>query len=538
MLWKMRYILLIPLLALPLIISAQEIPLDAIKVSEQIKPYAIRAHMRFLADDLLEGRKPFTRGYRLAAHYVATEFEEMGLIPAVGDSSYYQMVELFKNRSTLAGTMDLQDNQETKSLIPGKDFILLSESDLIDPSEKEIIFGGIGVQDPSLGYHDLEKLNVRNKYVILYYWHPEDRSIQLSLKHMHDERLLRLKKAGAAGVIFFIPKKSQERLSWERFKYYFGQVATKSTYLDFPVFLIDWKIINSLFESNSPSLDEYDNGTALPWQYRLKTSLRPDLQINKDLEIRESRNVLAYLEGSDPKLKKEFIVYTAHLDHEGIGRPMEGDSIYNGAYDNAAGMAIMLEIARAYTELPKPPRRSVLFIALTAEEMGLLGSEYFVNHPTIPLDEMVASLNTDMFLMEQPFTEMAALGEEFSGLGNLVHQVGKMKKVSIIPDPLPEENIFMRSDHFNFVKKGIPSLFIINNFHKSDSLNDNSDANYRWLKTLYHTPLDNFRENIHYEAGVTYAQINFLIGYLAAEQKDRIRWNFDFEMEDPLDLRR
>jgi Zn-dependent M28 family amino/carboxypeptidase len=248
--------------------------------------------------------------------------------------------------------------------------------------------------------------------------------------------------------------------------------------------------------------------------------------------------VLAYIEGSDPRLKEEYMVYTAHLDHEGIGQPLEGDSIYNGAYDNAAGTAIMLEIARAYTELTRPPKRSVLFIALTAEEMGLLGSEYFANHPTVPLDNLVASLNTDMFLMEKPLHEIVALGEEFSGLGHLAHLVCQQKKVAIVPDPLPEENIFMRSDHFSFVKKGIPSLFVINSFHKSDTLDEKSDANYRWLKTVYHTPLDNFRENIHYEAGVTYAQINFLIGYLAAEQKDRIKWNFNFEIENPLNMKR
>jgi len=534
----MKYILFITGILLNLNLKAQDIPSDAIMASEKIKPHAIRAHMRYLADDLLEGRKPFTRGYRLAAHYVASEFEEMGLKPGVDDSSYYQMVELFKNRSIIEGTLNLSWNQETRTLIPGKDFILLSEPDQIDPSEKEIVFGGIGVQDPSLGYHDLENLKVRNKYVILYYWHPEDRGTVLALKHMHDERLRRLKTAGAAGVIMYIPAENQERLSWERFKYYFNRAGYKSTCLDFPVFLIDWKITNNLFNSTMPSLREYNTGNALPHQYKINASLKPDLNLNKDFEIRKSPNVLAYIEGSDPKMKNEFVVYTAHLDHEGIGQPMEGDSIYNGAYDNAAGIAIMLEIARAFTELPEPPRRSVLFIALTAEEMGLLGSEYFVNHPTIPLDDMVASLNTDMFLMEKPLTELVALGEEFSSLADLAQQVCQQKKVRIIPDPLPEENAFMRSDHFSFVKKGIPSLFIINSFYKSDTLNGNSDVNYRWLKTLYHTPLDNFRENINYEAGVTYAQINFLIGYLAAEQKDRIKWNFYFETEDGLDLRK
>lgn len=223
---------------------------------------------------------------------------------------------------------------------------------------------------------------------------------------------------------------------------------------------------------------------------------------------------------------------------KGSARPIQGDSIYNGAYDNASGIAIMLEIARAYTELNNPPKRSVLFIALNAEEMGLLGSEYFMNHPIVPLDNMVASLNTDMFLMEKPLNEIVALGEELSGLGQLAHLVCRQTRVTIVPDPLPEENIFMRSDHFNFVKKGIPSLFIINSYYKSDTLNDITDTNYRWLKTIYHTPLDNFREDIHYEAGVTYAQINFLIGFLAAEKKDRIKWTFDFKIEDPINMKR
>jgi Zn-dependent M28 family amino/carboxypeptidase len=264
----------------------------------------------------------------------------------------------------------------------------------------------------------------------------------------------------------------------------------------------------------------------------MEASLQPNLKIIQDFEIHESTNVIGYLRGSDPLLKNEFVVYTAHLDHEGIGRPMEGDSIYNGAYDNASGTAIMLEIARVFSELPDPPKRSVLFIALTAEEMGLLGSEYYVNHPTVELNNMVASLNLDMFLMEKPLREIVVLGEDLSGLGNLARLACRKLNVEMAPDPLPEENIFMRSDHINFVKKGIPSLFMINNYRKSDPMDENSDANYRWLRTYYHTPLDNFQTDIYYEAGVTFGQINFLTGYLAAEQKEKIDWNFNFPDSD------
>lgn len=314
-----KYYLLFTGLILHFTLNGQEIPADAIRASGQIQPNTIRAHMRFLADDLLEGRKPFTRGYQLAAHYVASEFEEMGLIPGVGDTSYDQHVELFKNKSTIDGILKIHDREGSQSLVPGKDFLLISEPEQMDPYEREIVFGGIGVQDPSLGYHDMENLDVKNKFVILYYWHPDDRSIQLSLKHMHDQRMLRLKAAGAAGVILYIPRKDQERLSWERFKYYFNREIYKSTYLDFPVLLIDWKVINSLFSSIEPSLEAYTNEGKLPSQYKIKATLKPTLQLKKHFDIAKSSNVLGYLQGSDPRLKEEYIIYTAHLDHEGIG---------------------------------------------------------------------------------------------------------------------------------------------------------------------------------------------------------------------------
>jgi hypothetical protein len=529
---SLMFILFLLFFLCQLSVNGQLIPQEAINVSEKINKNAIRAHMRFLADDLLEGREPFTKGYRLAAQYVASQFEEIGLKPGVGDSAYFQNVQIFKNKSTVTGSLAINYNGEIESLIHGEDFFLISEPGTIESNEKKLVFGGIGVQDPSLGYRDLEKLNVKDKYVILYYQHPRDRSLLLSLKHMKDQRLLELKSAGAAGVIYYFGKKDQEAFSWDMLKYYLSRENYKVTYMDFPLIFIDWNIINTLLDQSGLSPAEYTNGNALPYQFKIKASLKPDIEIEQDFEIVESPNVLGYIKGSDPILKNEYIIYTAHLDHVGIGRAIEGDSIYNGAYDNTSGTAIMLEIARAYRQLKVPPKRSVLFISFTAEEIGLLGSEYFVNHPTVDLNNMVASLNMDMFLMEKPLKEIVALGEELSGLGNLVRQVCDHFTVAVIPDPLPEENAFMRSDHINFVRKGIPSLFLINSFQKSETIDENTDANYRWLKTIYHSPLDNFRENINYNAGVTYGKINFLTGYLAAEQQEKIQWKFDFTVTD------
>ncbi|MBS0001375.1 MAG: M28 family peptidase [Cyclobacteriaceae bacterium] len=526
-----RYFLLPAWLILYHPLFAQEIPADAIRAYEKIEPKAIRAHMRFLADDMLEGRKPFSRGYQLATHYVAVQFEEMGLKPGVGDSTYYQPVNLFKNKSSIEGTLNLQFNNETRTLVPGEDFLLVSHPEEIDQSEKEIIFGGIGVQDPSMGFNDMEKLDVKDKYVILYYQHPVEESIEFNLKHMGDHRIFRLKDAGAAGIIMYIPERVRSRFTWENIKYFLNRQKYEAGYIDFPVFLMDWDIINSIFERLKPDLDAYESGKAIPAEIKVKAFLKPDININRDYEISVTSNVIAYLEGSDPELKNEFFIYTAHLDHEGIGPAIEGDSIYNGAYDNASGIAIMLEMAKTFMRLETPPKRSILFIALSAEEMGLLGSEYYVSNPVVPLGNTSAVLNLDMFLMEKPLDEMVVLGKELSGLGQMAYRVCELLDIRIVPDPLPEENIFMRSDHYNFARKGIPSLFLINSYHKSDINDPDSDVNYRWLKTIYHSPLDNFRENIHYESGVIYGQINFLIGFLAAEQQEKVQWNFDFEPE-------
>jgi len=520
---------------------AQDIPEEAIHASKNIEPDAIRSHMRFLADDILEGRKPFSKGYQLAAKYVASQFEQMGLKPGAGDTSYFQTVQLTKVKTITEGNLSINRKNETKYLAYGKDFLLVSEPRDLDLTEKEIVFAGAAVQDASLGRQDIEKLDVNDKFVILYLSQSEEKSPLFMLKQKDsppNRRIHKLKEDGATGVIIFLSLKDQEKLPWEMLKYYYSRMNYRMGDLDFPVFLINRQQIDTIFDSSSHALEDYMSGKVLPHQFKFKSTIKLDIQKKPEFETRKSPNVLGYLEGSDSELKHEYIIYTAHLDHVGIGRPIAGDSIYNGAYDNASGTAIMIEIARAYTKLISQPKRSVLFIALTAEEMGLLGSEYYVDYPTVPLENIVATLNTDMFLMEKPLTEIVVLGGEYSELGTLANLACQFTSVSMVPDPAPEENLFFRSDHFNFVKKGIPSLFLVNPYYKSDTIDDNTDANYRWLKTIYHTPQDNFRNDIHYDSGVTYGQINFLIGYLAAQQEERIKWNFDLDEDNPLRITR
>ena len=234
---------------------------------------------------------------------------------------------------------------------------------------------------------------------------------------------------------------------------------------------------------------------------------------NYDKNIITTHNVIGKIEGIHSTLKNEYVVYTAHLDHEGIGMAVDGDSIYNGAYDNASGVGIMLEIARAFSTLNERSKRSILFIALAAEEKGLLGSEYFLENAPVPVDQIITNINIDMFLMEDSLEKVVALGSEYADFHNVVKKAATRFDIEIIPDPLPQESIFTRSDQFSFYKKGIPSLFIINDF--------TNPANSRWYRTKYHTPKDEYSENMMFDAGIRYARFNFLMGYEIARQNKK-----------------
>ena len=214
----------------------------------------------------------------------------------------------------------------------------------------------------------------------------------------------------------------------------------------------------------------------------------------------ESPNVAGLLRGSDPRLRDEVVVYTAHLDHLGIGEPVRGDSIYNGALDNAAGSAALLEIAKAFTKLPEAPRRSVLFLSVTGEEEGLLGSDYFAQHPTVPIERIAADVNIDGLAILYPLRDIVALGAEHTTLDSTVARVAKRMGVAVSPDPFPQEVFFVRSDQYSFVRRGVPSLFPFMGL-RSDSGVDAPARFKEWFATRYHTPQDDVDQPMDLESG-------------------------------------
>ena len=237
----------------------------------------------------------------------------------------------------------------------------------------------------------------------------------------------------------------------------------------------------------------------------------------------ESPNVAGLLRGSDPRLRDEVVVYTAHLDHLGIGEPVRGDSIYNGALDNASGSAALLEVARVFTTLPERPRRSVLFLSVTGEEDGLLGSDYFAQHPTVPIERIVADVNIDGLAILYPLRDIVVLGAEHTTLDSTVARVAKRMGVAVSPDPFPEEVFFVRSDQYSFVRQGVPSLFPFMGL-RSDSGVDAPARFKEWFATRYHTPQDDVGQPMDLESGARSAQLEFLVGLEIANAAERPAW--------------
>jgi Zn-dependent M28 family amino/carboxypeptidase len=239
----------------------------------------------------------------------------------------------------------------------------------------------------------------------------------------------------------------------------------------------------------------------------------------------ESANLVARLEGSDPVLKDEHVVYVAHVDHFGRGVAMNGDDIYNGAHDNASGVAIVLEVAHAYSTLKTRPRRSVLFLFVTAEERGLLGSDYFARNPTVPRSGVVADLALDMPFLYHPLLDIVPYGAQHSTLVAPVTRAAKHLGIAIAADPIPEQVLFIRSDHFSFVRQGVPSLFIKSGFQTGDPARDGAKINAAYRRDVYHKPNDDMSQAFDFDAGAQHARLNFLTGWLVAQETARPAWN-------------
>ena len=527
------------LVAIGILTAAKPVSFSAPAVVSALKSFTadgLKKHIVVLADDAMQGREAGTEGHLQAARYMAEHFAEMGLLPAGNNETFFQNIE-FRISSVEDATLTLTIGDKESEPTYIKEFVAFSDPARAETEVgAEIIFVGYGVSAPSMGYDDYAEVNVEGKIVAIFAGTPE------FLPPPHRAHLGRStsKEAAAAahGAIGVIRLWAPDaRVSWERLSGFFSRWRTTTWIAPDGSAGGHQPNIQATIQLNSELSELLFMDAARSWQDSY-TSLQDNagplafplkahatVSIKSSHESFSSPNVAAVLPGSDSALKHEYVVYTAHLDH--VGMSDEGqDRVFNGAYDNATGSSTLLEIAKAFAALPRAPRRSILFVAVTAEEKGLLGSDYFAHFPGLAGNErMVANINMDMHLMLYPVKGIAALGAEHSSLGPVMRRALEHVGLEMVPDPIPEKNLFVRSDHYSFVRQGVPATFLVTGFESADSDIDGKALFDNWFRTTYHKPNDDLTQNMHLESGVKMARANFLTGYQVANEDNAPTWN-------------
>ena len=500
--------------------------------AQQFSTDAIRAHMTFLASDLLEGRGTATRGHRIAAEYVAAQYALVGLEPGA-NGSWYQDVPF---RQTIAGS------DSTVTLVPAsgepvtlkifEDFNSYGDSTHGEKNlDAAVVYAGYGVSAPDQKYDDYAGLDVNGKIVAIFNGAPA--KFPNAVRAHHSSSLIKAQNAerhGAAGLIYLTSPRDAERIPWDRSVRQAKLGSMNWTNPDGTPHNVGRNISHSvtfgmdatrrLLGSDAGAVfDAVSSGNpksrALPYRARV--------HLLSTHQTKTSPNVVGLLRGSDPKLRDEYLVYSSHLDHLGITEPVDGDAINNGAFDNASGIACMIEMARAF--VAAKPRRSILFLATTAEEKGSKGAQYFVSNPPVPVDQLVGNINIDMLVMTHRTRDLVAYGAETNDLGDLARALAKEMNVELTPDPFPEEVIFVRSDQIEFVRRGIPAIYLGLGFHAVDPNVDNQAEFARWLRTRYHSPKDDLQQPIDWSAALLLTEFEYRLGLTAANRDARPRWN-------------
>ncbi len=487
------------------------------------------SHVAFLADDKLEGRDTGSEGHRKAAAYVAGEFERCGLKPA-GTGGYFQPVKFHSRRIVEeASSLALVRNGKVEPLKLGEDANFSLRIDPAESLEAPIVFVGYGLTAPELNYDDLAGLDLRSKAVLYISGGPS--SIPGPLRSHYQsagERWKFLRRAGAMGALSIQNPRSMD-IPWARgtLARFLPSLSLADPELDETAGQKLSAVVNpahadKFLAGSGHTFDELlklaNAGKPLP-TFPLPASVRARVRVERSEVV--SQNVVGVLPGSDPKLQDEYVVLSAHLDHIGVGK-LSGDNIYNGAMDNASGVATLLEVAASLHESKKTLRRSLLFVVLTGEEKGLLGSKYFAARPTVRAERMVANLNVDMFLPLFPLRILTVYGLDESDLGRQVRDVVQPLGVQVQADQEPERNIFIRSDQYNFIRRGVPALAFKVGHEKGSP---EAATAKKWLTERYHSPSDDVRQPVDLKAAADFNRVILLLTEAVANRAERPRWN-------------
>lgn len=489
----------------------------------------VKADVTWLADDARQGRDAGTPGYDAAADYVAKRFAEIGLKPANGDQ-WYQQVPFVTVAADKAAARAVTIGG--RSFAHGGDAMATVYGTGAQRQETEAVFVGRGVVDPDRGIDDYAGLDVRGKTVVLFYGVPK--SIPSDVAAAINNRKSKIaEEHGAVGIVTLLDSAIAKQFPWDVIKeqgdepYMSWATESGAPYRSAPGIkasaLVRGPAAEALFagapQGYAQVLAAIDKGDAVKG-----FALKPRVAIAATTAAKRftSPNVVGMIAGSDPALKGEAVLLMAHLDHVGVNPETKGDDkIFNGAMDNAAGVATMLEAARAFAKANPKPKRTIVFAAVTAEEDGLLGSQYLAKHP-LPGVKVTSVVNLDMPVLLYDFTDVVAFGAEHSTMGPIVEKAAADTGLKLSPDPMPEEGLFTRSDHYRFVTEGVPSVFLVTGF-----ANGGEKAFKDFLATNYHKPGDQTTLPFDWNAGAKFARVNYAIARALADAPAAPLWYAD-----------
>jgi Zn-dependent M28 family amino/carboxypeptidase len=492
------------------------------------------SHVKYLADDKLEGRETGSLGLRQAESYVVTQLKQAGLRPA-GTKGYYQPVKLLSRQvDEKSSSAVLIRDGKSEPLILGDDVFFTSRADLASSLEAPLVFVGYGLSIPEKNYDDLAGLDLKGKVAVIVSGSPEEIPAALASHYQTQrERWKAFHSAGAIGIIS-IPNPAAMDVPWSRISLNRNHPTMTLVGAEFDesagqqlAMYCNPARAEKLFAGSGHSFAEVaelaKNRRPMP-HFPMAVSIKTAVKLEK--KPVDSANVIAMLPGSDPQLKNEYVVLSAHVDHVGVGEAIDGDRIYNGAMDNAAGTAVLLDLAAslAAQKNEAATKRSILFVFVTAEEKGLLGSKYFAAHPTVSAKAMVADINVDMFLPIIPLKVLTVLGLAESDLGDMARDAAQAHGVAVQPDPEPLRNSFIRSDQYNFIVHGVPSLAMDVGFTGSE---EQKKIHKDWLTHRYHAPSDDLNQPVDLSSAGTYEDIVQALTVSVADSTKRPEWKPD-----------
>ncbi len=540
-------IIVLAALAIAAAAKSTGVPAAVEQAMKLFRADTIAAHDKFLAGDLLEGRAPGTRGDALAEEYIATQFQSYGLQPAGDNGTYFQNVPLIgvtyeAEKSSIAFTRN-----GTTVLGPLKyleDFVASDASQTQSSAlDSDLVFVGHGVVAPEYRWDDYKGIDVRGETLVMLVDDPPANASEPDLfkgkaRTYYGRWTYKYEIGAAKGALGVILIHTNEaagygwpvvRNSWGR-EQDFMRLKPGQPALHLESWITE-KIANDLFRAAGQDLETMTKAAAARDFRPIPLGLKLAGTITSTLRPFDTRNVIARLEGSDPKLRAEAVLYSAHHDHLGIGTPdATGDRIYNGAVDNASGTALLLEMARVWANTKPAPKRSIMFNSVAAEEQGLLGSRYFGENPTLPMGKIALAINYDAIFEFGRVGSVTMLGVERMSFEPTADRVAKAMHLKIIPDPDPEQGHYYRSDHFSFAKVGIPA-FSIGQGH--DLVGKPADYGRKlsdeYRAKHYHQPSDEFDPTWDWSSAVQLGQLGFWLGWDAANAAQMPNWKLGDE---------